>query len=232
MGKSNKKKIIISGAAGNLGRVVVEKLVADGFHIIATTKPGSESPFGNLSSVDSYPVDLIDEKAVEEFVSKCYKKHGQVYAAILIAGGFAIGGLKETDHNVLQKMMKLNFETAYHLSRQLFIQMEQSGGHIIFVGARPAYSPEQAKGIVGYALSKSLLFRLAEIINADGKDKNIRASVIVPGTIDTPANREAMPDADFSKWVKRTDIAASLSYLLSEPAGSLRETVLKLYNNS
>jgi NAD(P)-dependent dehydrogenase (short-subunit alcohol dehydrogenase family) len=232
MANKKKQSIIITGAAGNLGRVVVEKLVAEGYHIIATIAPGNESPFKNLKSVDSEELDLTDEAAVESFVKKCYGKYDKIHAGVLIAGGFDAGGLKDTDKAKLDKQIALNFETAYHLSRQLFIRMEDGGGHLIFVGTRPAFTPSEGKNLVAYSLAKSLLFRLAEIINADGKDKNIRASVIVPGTIDTPANREAMPDADHSKWVPRTDIAEALTYLVSEPGGSLRETVLKLYNES
>lgn len=76
------------------------------------------------------------------------------------------------------------------------------------------------------------MFRLAEVINAEGKNKNITASVIVPGTIDTPANRHAMPDADFSSWVNPVDVAAAMEFICSDHGTPLRETVLKIYGNA
>jgi NAD(P)-dependent dehydrogenase (short-subunit alcohol dehydrogenase family) len=86
--------------------------------------------------------------------------------------------------------------------------------------------------MLSYALSKSLVFRLAEVINEDGKGYGITASVIVPGTIDTPQNREAMPDADFTAWVTASEIADNI-YHLSTPAGrQLRESIIKVYGES
>jgi NAD(P)-dependent dehydrogenase (short-subunit alcohol dehydrogenase family) len=76
------------------------------------------------------------------------------------------------------------------------------------------------------------VFQLADIINAAGKGKRITATVLVPSTIDTPQNRQAMPDSDFSKWVKAGDIAESIAFLLSDAGSTLRETVLKVYNES
>jgi short-subunit dehydrogenase len=92
---------------------------------------------------------------------------------------------------------------------------QPSGGKIIMVGSRPGKNPTSAKTAVAYALSKSLIFRLAEIVNEEDKSKNISATVFVPGTIDTEANRKAMPDADFSKWNKPVDIANRMEKVLS-----------------
>jgi NAD(P)-dependent dehydrogenase (short-subunit alcohol dehydrogenase family) len=85
--------------------------------------------------------------------------------------------------------------------------------------------------MIAYALSKSLVIKFAELLNADGKDKGITTSVLIPGTIDTPANREAMPNADRSTWVTPEELAESMLYLISENGKSLRETVLKFYGN-
>src|SRR5699024_9968038 len=85
---------------------------------------------------------------------------------------------------------------------------ENDGGKIFFTGSQQGLHTSQGKGVVAYSLSKSQLFQLAKIINAAYKDTNITAHVIVPSTIDTPQNREAVPNADFSKWEKPEDIAA------------------------
>lgn len=86
--------------------------------------------------------------------------------------------------------------------------------------------------MVAYALSKGLLFHLAELINEHGRKKNITATVIVPSTIDTLANRKAMPEADTTKWIKPEAIAESIAFLLTDPGMTLREGVLKLYNQA
>ena len=133
----------------------------------------------------------------------------------------------------IRKQVLLNFETAYNLARPLFIQMMKQGyGRIFLVGSRPGSDMHQSKGMVAYGLSKSLIFRLAEIMNDEAKGKNIVTSVIVPSTIDTDQNRSSMPEADFSKWVKAEDIASIISYYSSEAAAVLREPVIRTYNNA
>ena len=92
--------------------------------------------------------------------------------------------------------------------------------------------PEQGKGALAYSLTKSLLFRLAELLNATAKGKNVVASVVAPSTIDTAVNRKSMPDADFSAWVKPEDIATLLEFICSDEGNALREPVYKIYNNA
>jgi NAD(P)-dependent dehydrogenase (short-subunit alcohol dehydrogenase family) len=130
-------------------------------------------------------------------------------------------------------MIDLNFKTAYHVARPVFNQMiGQNSGRIIFIGARPAIKAADGKNNLAYGLSKSLIFKLSEYLNAEAKDKNVVTSVIVPSTMDTPANRKYMPDADFSKWVKTEDVAELMAYLVSEKGSALREPVLKMYGGS
>jgi NAD(P)-dependent dehydrogenase (short-subunit alcohol dehydrogenase family) len=85
---------------------------------------------------------------------------------------------------------------------------------------------------MAYALSKSLIFRLAELINADSRQSHVHATVIVPSTIDTAANRQSMPDAEFNKWVPAASIADTIAYLLTDSGSMLREGVIKVYNEA
>jgi NAD(P)-dependent dehydrogenase (short-subunit alcohol dehydrogenase family) len=109
---------------------------------------------------------------------------------------------------------------------------QPTGGRIVLVGARPALQPRDGASNVAYGLSKSLVLRLAEILNAEGADHNVVTSVIIPSTIDTPDNRAAMPKADFTKWVRPEDIAATIAFILSQPAQMLREPVFKVYGDA
>ena len=127
----------------------------------------------------------------------------------------------------------MNFETAYNLTRPLFRHMTDSGyGRLVFIGARPALNPGAGKNMLAYALGKSLLFNLAEMLNEESKGKNVTATVIVPSTIDTAINRKAMPDVNPEDWVKPEQLADILEFVISEQGSPLRETVLKVYNNS
>jgi NAD(P)-dependent dehydrogenase (short-subunit alcohol dehydrogenase family) len=99
-------------------------------------------------------------------------------------------------------------------------------------GARPAISAAQGKGLIAYALSKSLLFKLAEFLNEDAKGKNVTATVVVPSTLDTPLNRKSMPDVNHEDWVKPSALAELLEFTANNKGSVLRETVLKAYNNA
>ena len=132
----------------------------------------------------------------------------------------------------VDKMLEINFKTAFHIVKPLYDYFEKNGGgQFVFIGARPGLNPSEGRNQMAYALSKSLVFRLAEMINEEGKSKNIRAHVVVPSILDTPANRAAMPDADPSGWVKTEDVAETIAFLLSDAGRSLREVVVKAYNN-
>ena len=228
------KTVLITGASGNLGKACVEKFVADGYNVIATVTPGRTLGFEGKGKVETYDADLSDEKGVEAVISEMIAKYKNIDAALLLVGGYASGGIAETDGTTLKKMFSLNFDTAYFVARPLFQHMikQEAGGRIIFVGARPALRPKDANKSLAYALSKSLIFKLAESLNAAGSDKNVTTSVVVPSTIDTPINRQSMPNADFNAWVKAEDIAAAMVQLCSSDTSAWRETVIKIYNRS
>lgn len=228
-----KKNVLITGASGNLGKATVEKFSRDGYNVIVTVTPGK--PLGlSVKGVHSYEVDLTDENSVNAVVKQIITDHSSLDAALLLVGGFAVGTVQNTDGASLKKMFSLNFDTAYFVARPVFQHMltQSTGGKIVFVGSRPALEPKQGKNTLAYALSKSLIFKLADFLNAEGSSKNVTASVIVPSTIDTEANRNAMPDKDFTAWVKPEEIAESIAFLCSAHGTSLRETVLKTYNRA
>lgn len=226
------QNIIISGASGNLGKEVVKRLSGNGNKLYVTL--GSKDPgmFNDFENVSAEVVNLLNNEAALNFVNQTLTKAKTIQAGIFLAGAFAMGDIDQTDDALMEKMFGVNFFTAFHLVKPLMTHFEANGGgQFIFIGARPALEADQGKGSFAYALSKSLLFKMAEFINAEGKSKNITATVIVPSIIDTPPNREAMPDADFTKWIAPSDIAENIAFVLSNSGQKLRETVLKVYNN-
>jgi len=228
--------VLITGANGNLGRSVAEKLHQAGFRMTASIEPGSEVPdtWDDLA-IEPFEADLMSASSAREFVTGAIQKmDGRIEAGVLLVGGYAMDSVSSASTADMEKMFRLNFLTAYNVVKPLMEHFESSllGGRFILVGARTALEPNAASHNFSYALSKSLIFRLAEAINAYGKSKNITASVIVPSTLDTPVNRISMPKADFDNWVPTAAVADAIAFLLSESGCVLRETVLKLYNNA
>ncbi|MDX1942058.1 MAG: SDR family NAD(P)-dependent oxidoreductase [Saprospiraceae bacterium] len=223
-----KKSILVTGASGNLGSAVVKKFQSENYRVLATARNAE-----GLEGAEVAAVDLTDEAAVNAYIQQITTGDADIQAAVLLVGAFAMGDLQETDAAALQKMYKLNFETSYFVVRALLPYFEKNGGgQFMLIGSRPGFQAKDALHSVAYGLSKSLVMYLAEIINAYGKGKGIKASVIVPSTIDTPQNRSAMPNADASKWVSAETVADSIHFLLTDTGKQLRETVLKMYNEA
>lgn len=228
------KTAIVTGASGNMGQAVVKKFLAEGYHVVGTIIPNDPVPFDiEDAKLEKVIVDLMDETDSEKFVQGVIAKHGTVDAVVLTVGGFAMGKISETKTADIHKQYKLNFETAYNVARPAFVQMMQQGsGRIFIIGSRPGLSAKEGKGMIAYGLGKSLIFRLAELMNDEAKGKNVVTSVVVPSTIDTPQNRKAMPDAKTENWVKAEEIADAIYFYCTDTAAVLREPLIKVYNNA
>jgi NAD(P)-dependent dehydrogenase (short-subunit alcohol dehydrogenase family) len=228
-----KKIAIITGANGNMGRAVAQRFLADGYVV-----EGSDASARLEASVPNdvasqHVVDLMNEDAAREFVQSVIDRHQRIDVAVLTVGGFAMGSIAETKTSDITYQYKLNFETAYNVARPIFLQMmEQGEGRLFLVGARPALSAAGSKGLIAYGLAKSLIFRVAELMNDEATGTNASVAVVVPSIIDTPQNRSSMPDADFSEWVTTEQIATVIAFHASEQAGALRESVIKVYGGA
>lgn len=228
------KNVIITGAAGNLGRAAVAKFAAEGYRVIATVEPGRDLGYAVPDTVSVYPVDLQDENSTADFVSSVTTSFSTIDAALLLVGGFGSGDITAASGKDIRKLIALNFETAFFVARPVFAQMlrQTNGGRIVLVGARAALEPDMGKNFLAYSLSKSLLFDFAELLNAEGAARKVVTSVVVPSTIDTPTNRAQMPKADFSKWVLPEKIAEVMAFIASDKASAVSGTVLKVYGTA
>jgi len=228
------KTALVTGASGNLGQEVIRKFISEGYNVVGTVIPNDPVTIEiNSDRFEKVVADLMSEDDAQRLASSVISRYGQVDAAILTVGGFAMGNISETKTSDILKQYKLNFETAYNIARPLFVQMlRQSNGRIFLIGSRPGLEAKSGKGMIAYGLAKSLIFRLAELMNEEGKHHNVVTSVIVPSTIDTPQNRKSMTDADPSNWVRAEEIANTIFYYCSDASRSLREPVIKIYGNS
>jgi NAD(P)-dependent dehydrogenase (short-subunit alcohol dehydrogenase family) len=228
------KNIIITGANGNLGSAVTREFLDKGYRVIATViNEAAKSELQAHDNLQVHAVNLTNESETKTFIDSVIEEHKQVDAALMLVGGFAMGNIEATPFADIEKQMSLNFSTAYHTVRPLLAHMEQNMfGRLVFIGSRPALKTSDGRKMVAYSLSKSLLFKLADYINDEMKGKNVTATVVVPSTIDTPVNRKNMPDANPDNWVKPGQLAGVLEFVCSDKGSTLRETVLKVYNNA
>jgi NAD(P)-dependent dehydrogenase (short-subunit alcohol dehydrogenase family) len=228
------KVAIVTGSSGNMGQAVVKKFIDEGYYVVGTIIPNDTVPMDfPADKFEKVIVDLMNEDDSQKFVETILEKHSSVDAAILTVGGFAMGKIEETKTADIAKQHKLNFETAYNVARPVFVQMmKQNSGRIFIIGSKPGLSAKDGKGMVAYGLAKSLIFRLAELMNDEAKGKNVVTSVVVPSTIDTPQNRKAIPEGKFDHWVKPGAIADVIYWHCTDEAAVLREPVLKVYNNA
>lgn len=225
------KTVFITGASGNLGKACVEKFLAEGYNVVATVSPGKTLGFDS-TGVEIIEADLTDEISIEKVIATVTSKT-RIDVALLPIGGFAMGTIQDTNSASLKKMFSLNFDTTYFAARPIFLQMmKQSAGRIVFVGARPALNPTDGKTTIAYSLSKSLVFKLAELLNAEGASNNVVTHVIVPSIMDTPSNRTAMPTANFSDWVKPEEISDTIFHLCSEKGSAVRDAIVNVYGRS
>lgn len=229
-----KKVVLVTGASGNLGKAVVEKFLKENCLVYGTQHQSLIDDGENLNeNFIPTELDLLNENDARHLVHQIIESNGKVDAAVLTAGGFTMNDIAKTSSKDLYQQYQLNFGTAYNIARPVFVQMmKQNYGRIFLIGSQAGLDVSQGKGVTAYALSKSLLFRLAELMNAEAKEKNVSVIVIVPSTIDTPQNRKDMPDADFSKWVKSTEIADVIYFYTTPEADITKESVVKVYRNS
>ena len=203
------QSIIVTGASGNLGRAVVQKYLDENWQVTGTLILGDNTDLAITSNAfEKVIADLMNEEAAFQAIQAVIQQLGKIDAAVLTVGGFAMGSIAETKTSDIAKQYKINFETAYNIARPVFIQMmKQGSGRLFLIGSQPGKDMQNGKRMIAYSLAKSLIFRLAELLNNEAGDKDVITTVVVPSTIDTPQNRKAMPDADFSKWVTPEKLA-------------------------
>jgi NAD(P)-dependent dehydrogenase (short-subunit alcohol dehydrogenase family) len=228
------KTVVITGAAGALGKGVLQKFLEEGYRVIATVRNEAErAQLTEQANLHIQMIDLSSEEATASYFKQAIEEYGSIDAALLLAGGYLYGGLEQTGRAEIEGQLSINFYTAYNVAKPLFQHMMEKGsGRIVFMGAQLPLVPQRAKSSMAYSLSKSLIFRLAEMLNEEAKGTNVVASVVAPSLIDTPANRAAMPDSNHDNWVKVEDIAGVLTFLCSSQASTLREPLIKVYGNA
>ena len=224
--------ILVTGASGNLGQAVAQQFLSEGHYVYGTMKPGKHNAkLETHAQFERIEVDLIEEGPLAKFLQSLPTP---IEAGIFTVGGFAMGALDDTSLESLEKMIQLNLYTAFVSTKAVFHHMREHSvkGRLVLVSSRPGLDPKHGAAMLPYTLSKAAIPPLADILNAEGEKHEIITTVVAPSTIDTPINRQAMPQADFSKWVTPAEIAEVIYFTTLGKGRILREPILKLYGNA
>lgn len=218
------RHVVITGGAGALGGAVVEAFVSAGAICHLPVIEPAGSPHGSLRSSEAIHlvpgVDLTGEAAVADF----YAGLPGLYASVHLAGGFAAKPVLETTRTVLEQQLTLNLLTAFLCCREAVrVLRNQGGGRLVNVGSRASEAP--GSGMLAYAISKAGVAALTRALAEEVRGDGILVNAVLPSIIDTPANRAAMPKADYSRWPKPAELAAAILWLAS-PANRLTSGAL------
>jgi NAD(P)-dependent dehydrogenase (short-subunit alcohol dehydrogenase family) len=218
---------IITGATGALGRAVTLDLLKNGTQVAVPYhgEKGWESlqaTAGEFSArLTGEPVDLSSSAEVDRFVGNVLERYGRVDFLVCVAGGFAAGKCFEADDQAWDHMLNLNLMSIVRVLRPVVpVMVRQNFGRIVTVSSGVIL--KGGAGIAPYAVSKGAVRQLTEILAQELERYDVRAHCVLPGTMDTEANRESMPKADFSKWVQTGDVAKVIHFLLSDPSRAVR----------
>jgi len=220
--------VFITGAKGGLGTHVTNAFLAAGATVAGVSRSIQQSDFDH-SRFTAIPAEISSRQAAETLAAEATTRFGRIDAVVHLVGGFAGGTtVAESDDATLDQMFDLNFRSLFHLARAVLPGMRsRRAGALLAIGSRAAVEPSSGFGL--YSASKAALVSLMQTIAKENAVYGITANVVLPGTMDTPANRRALPDADTSKWIQPSQVAALLVHLASCQATQLSGAVIPVY---
>jgi len=222
------KIALVTGADGGLGIHVTRALLDSGATVIGVSRNAQQSTANGPSFV-ALAADLSSAETAKTTVDGIAARFGRLDIVAHLVGGFAGGKtIAETDVATFQRMFDMNLNSAFYVLRAVIPHMRRAGsGRIIAIGSRAAEDP--GPGVGAYSASKAALVSLIQTAALENKDLAITANVLLPGTMDTPGNRKAMPGADTSKWVQPASIASLIAWLASEVGKDVNGAVIPVY---
>lgn len=225
------KVVLITGASGGLGTYVVQAFLDTGATVIGTSRKVQKSDFANANFI-AIPGEISTQAGANALIETVLERYGRLDVLAHTVGGFAGGqSVADTDDSTFQRMFDLNVNSFFKILRVSIPALRKSGqGRVIAIGSRAAVEP--GAGVGAYGASKAAMLSLAKTVAAENRDSGVTANVILPGTMDTPANRMAMPGADFSKWVNPADVASLAVWLASDAARDINGAAIPVYGNA
>ena len=233
-GSGGGRVAVVTGGTGALGQWVVRVLLEEGYSVHVPWVAAEEAE-ALASEVDRHPdalflaeADVGRAESVARFFDGVRKRSGRLDALCNLVGGFRMAPLEETEPELWERMLSLNATTAFLCCREAVPQLKASGtGRIVNVAALPAVD-RGAAGMLAYAASKAAVLNLTYSLARELRKSGVTVNAVAPETLDTPANRRSMPDADPSRWVHPREAARVISFLVSPDAAAVTGSVLVL----
>ena len=221
------KVVLITGANGRLGSAVTNAFLQAGARVAGVSKKIQDSDFPNTNFA-AFSAELGSADAARAVVAGVIAKWEKIDALVHLIGAFTGGkSVADTDDAAFEQMLDANLRAAFVIFRAVIPEMrKRNSGRILAIGSKTAVDPQPMVG--AYSASKAALVSLVRTIALENKDRGISANVILPGTMDTPANRAAMPGSDPAKWVEPAQVASLLVHLASDQASQISGAVIPI----
>jgi len=222
------KVVLVTGANGGLGSYITQAFLDTGATVVGSSRNIQQSDFASANFV-AIPAELSERQGGNALIERVVQRLGKLDVLAHTVGGFAGGqSVPETDEDTFQHMLDLNLTSLFRILRAAIPVLRKSGnGRIIAIGSRAALEP--GAGVSAYSASKAAMVSLMKTVALENGDANLTANVILPGTMDTPANRKAMPGADFSKWVQPANVASLVLWLAGDAAKEINGAAIPIY---
>ena len=222
------KVVLVTGANGGLGTYVTQAFLDAGATVVGTSRKIQPSDFES-SNFTAVAAEISTSAGANALVDQVVGRFGKLDVLAHTVGGFAGGqSIADTDDATFQRMFDLNLNCAFHILRAAVpLLRKTANGRIIAIGSRAALEP--GAGVGAYSASKAAMVSLIRTVALENKDAGLTANVILPGTMDTPANRKAIPDADVSKWVQPASVAELVVWLAGEAGKDVNGSVIPVY---
>jgi NAD(P)-dependent dehydrogenase (short-subunit alcohol dehydrogenase family) len=223
--------VLVTGANGGLGTSVTRAFLDAGATVIGSSRKIEQSEFSS-PDFTAVSADISSAQGANLLIDQVVKKFGRLDVLAHTVGGFAGGqSVADTDDKTFRQMFDMNLNATFYLLRAAIPALRKSdSGRIIAIGSRAALEPGASVG--AYSASKAAMVSLIRTVAAENHNAGMTANVILPGTMDTPANRKAMPDADFSKWVKPVTVASLMVWLAGAAGKDVNGAVIPVYGES
>jgi len=225
-------RVLVTGGAGALGTAVVASLIEAGAICHVPCFDEAEAQRFRLRGHKQVVLSVSGNLADEAAVAKLYGGIAPLWASIHIAGGFAAGPLREISMSSLRQQIDMNFVSCALCCRAAVNAMAGAGGRIVNVAARAGLEWRSGAGIVAYTASKAAVAALTVALAEEVANDGILVNAVAPSIIDTAANRQAMPKADFVLWPKVEEVAATIIFLASPDNRVTRGAVVPVYGKS
>ena len=226
--------VFVTGGSGALGQAITHRFLDEGATVCVPWIVDSERE--RLQASVPPPTrprlllercDILDERAVGQLAAGLTERFGRLDVLVSAVGGFAMGELVQTDRALWDRMLTLNLTSSYVAARAVLPHMLTAGsGRIVAVASRAVVPP--AGGFIAYTVAKAGVIAFVQALAAETRGRGVTVNAVLPSTMDTPANRAAMPDVDPKTWVPVESVAGAIAYLASETAAYVSGTLLAI----